>query len=286
MGKSPLFICWNGRFIKQDEMRFGAENRAFKYGDGFFETMHYAFGEVQLFDLHLKRMKKAMQLLKIESDILTNTLLLHKEIVHLNNANHFFKGARIRITIYRSGGGLYAPESSKAEYLIESTPLKNDDYPLNTKGLSVAVYSAMKKPTDAFNFYKSMNSRVSILASIYKKEVESDDCFLVNNDLDIIESISSNTFFIRDKTIYTAGNDSGCIHGVMREKLLQEVQKLGLNLVMDSHIKAHHLLQFDEMFLTNAIKGIQWIGAYKTKRYDNKICKEIHKALVQSIFNP
>ena len=35
------------------------------------------------------------------------------------------------------------------------------------------------------------------------------------------------------------------------------------------------LLQADEMFLTNAIRGIQWVGSYRQKRYFNKATKEI-----------
>ena len=277
------FVCLNGRFLKEEELSFGANNRAFRYGDGFFETMHYAFGEVQLFELHIKRMAKAMQLLKLESSILLNAKLLHKEIVHLINANHFFKGARIRISIYRSGDGLYLPESNKANYLIENWALTDDKYPLNSKGLKIGSYSIFKKPSDSTYFYKSLNTRISVLASIYKKEQSLDDCFLFNNHNDVIESISSNAFFIKGKTLYTSGKESGCVHGIMRAKILKVVSKTDMKIVEDAHIKQEHISQFDEIFLCNAIQGIQWIGAYKTKRFDNKVSKQIHKILVSEI---
>ena len=279
------FVCLNGRFIKEEELSFDANNRAFRYGDGFFETMHYAKGQVQLFNLHLNRIEKTMQLLKLESNILLNTRLLHKEIVHLINANHFFKGARIRISIFRDGDGLYLPNSNKANYLIETWALNAENYPINNKGLHLETYNELTKVKSKNYFYKSLNTRVSILASLYKKELEADDCFLLNSENEIIESISSNVFFIKKNILYTPSKSSGCVHGVMREKILQTLSKTNLKIDENTSIKEENIMQFDEIFLSNATQGIQWIGAYKTKRYDNKITKQIQKILIADIFS-
>ncbi len=277
------FVCLNGRFLKEEELLFDANNRAFRYGDGFFETMHYAFGEIQLFEQHLDRIKKTMSLLKLESNILLHAQLLHKEIVHLINANHYFKGARVRFSIFRNGAGLYEPETNSASYLIESWALEDDKYPLNRKGLKIGIYSSLKKPKGASFFYKSLNTRVSILASIYKQKYQFDDCLLMNSDDNLIESISSNAFFIKDETVYTSSDNSGCIHGIMRQKLLSILPKADLKVIISEQITPKDIPEFDEIFLTNAIHGIQWVGAYKARRYDNKITKKIHNILTETI---
>ena len=279
------FLCLNGRFLKEEDLFLDASNRAFRYGDGFFETMHYANGKVQLFDLHQKRMQKAMKLLQLESPILLHQQLLHKEIVHLINANHFFKGARIRISIFRDGKGLYLPESNNSNYLIESWALKEEDYPLNTTGLSIDIYPHLKKASGDTLFYKSLDSRISILASLYKKEFNIDDCFILNNKGEIIESISSNVFFIRQNTIYTPSKTSGCIHGIMREQILKTLSKNNFKIDDKASIKPQQITEFDEIFISNAIRGIQWIGAYKEKRFDHKIAQKIQKLVVNQIFD-
>jgi len=278
------FICLNGHFLKEEDLSFTASNRAFRYGDGFFETMHYANGEIQLFDLHQARLKKAMNLLKLESSVLQLPHIIHKEIVRLNNANHFFKGARVRISIFRSEGGLYLPLSNKANYLIESWPLENDRYLINSNGFKLGAYKQISKPSGQTFFYKSLNSQVSILASLYAQENNLDNCFIINDKREIIESINSNVFFIQNKTIYTPNNDSGCIYGIMREKILTVISQLGFTINNHTPVKEEDISQFDEIFLSNAIQGIQWVGAYKTKRFDSKITKQIQKALIQEIF--
>jgi len=279
------FVCLNGRFLKEEEVTFNLKNRAFRYGDGFFETMHYANGEVQLFSLHQKRMKRTMDLLKLESNILLNPLLIHKEIIHLINANHYFKGARIRITIYRDGYGLYTPETNQTNYLIETWALDQANYPINKQGLTINVYSEIKKASNNNTFYKSLDSRVSVLASLNKKEHNLDENLICNTENEIIESISSNVFFVKNNSIYTSSQISGCVNGIMREKLIEIIPHLGFELIEDAHIKIEHISQFDEIFLSNAIQGIQWVGAYNTKRFDNKTAKLIHKKLITSIFN-
>ncbi len=290
MPQGSRFVCFNGHFFKEDSFRIEAQNRAFKYADGFFafkyadgffETMHYAFGEVQLYQEHLKRMALALDTLKIESVILRSPDILHSEIEHLNNANHYFKGARVRISVFRSGGGLYTPESNEASYLIESSPLNGDNYPLNKEGIHMGVYSEIPKPKSIFNRFKMMASPVPILASIDKGG--NHDVFLVNEDNAIVESTHSNAFFIKDEVIYTPSLGSGCLHGIMREQVFKLCDKYSLQIEETDTIQEKDLPFFDEIFLTNAIRGVQWVGAYKNKRFDNKRSKEIAQLLVKQI---
>jgi hypothetical protein len=39
------------------------------------------------------------------------------------------------------------------------------------------------------------------------------------------------------------------------------------------------MLIADEVFLTNAIQGLQWVGSYRTKRYFNASIQELVRAL-------
>ncbi|MEO0639951.1 MAG: aminotransferase class IV, partial [Bacteroidota bacterium] len=57
------------------------------------------------------------------------------------------------------------------------------------------------------------------------------------------------------KKLYTPPLSSGCLAGVMREKILELAQSLKID-VDERPIRWKVLLQADEIFLTNAIKGI------------------------------
>jgi branched-chain amino acid aminotransferase len=59
-----------------------------------------------------------------------------------------------------------------------------------------------------------------------------------------------------------------------------------INLAIKNNIKVYecsilpqNLLAADEVFLTNAIRGITWIGGYRTKRYFNTVSRKIQSFL-------
>ena len=75
--------------------------------------------------------------------------------------------------------------------------------------------------------------------------------------------------------------EDGCIAGTMRMNVI--------NLALENKIKVyectlnpHNLLSADEVFLTNAIRGIEWVVAYKTKRYFNEMSKKLLTILNES----
>ena len=102
---------------------------------------------------------------------------------------------------------------------------------------------------------------------------------MVLNDNDrIVEAISSNIFLYKNNNLYTPSLDEGCIDGVMRRQILKIAKELKIN-VFEGMVNGNMLLQADELFLTNAIKGIEWVVAYRGKRYFNKATKEIVEQL-------
>jgi branched-chain amino acid aminotransferase len=44
-------------------------------------------------------------------------------------------------------------------------------------------------------------------------------------------------------------------------------------------LNPQNLLAADEIFLTNAVKGIEWVVAYRTKRYYNDMSKKMIQLL-------
>jgi branched-chain amino acid aminotransferase len=78
---------------------------------------------------------------------------------------------------------------------------------------------------------------------------------------------------VKGRNIYTPSLDDGCLDGVMRSKIIGIALNLNYIVFEDAHINETNLLDADELFLTNAINGIKWVGAYKTKRFYNDSAK-------------
>jgi branched-chain amino acid aminotransferase len=118
------------------------------------------------------------------------------------------------------------------------------------------------------------------MAGIAKQSMKLDDCFIVNENGTICESINSNIFIVKNGTLYTAPLSEGCVAGVMRKQVMHLATENKI-LTFESAITAYTLMNGDEVFLTNAIQGIQWVGQYKDKFYTNKMAQFFMEKLNQ-----
>ncbi|TLX76098.1 aminotransferase IV [Labilibacter sediminis] len=273
-------VIYNGHLYPVSKVPISYDNRAFKYGDSIFETVRcYAHYPLH-FALHYKRMIKAMLRLHMDIASLPREEMLLDLVVKLLQNKKAFSASRVRIELFRSGGGLYTPQQNKINFLIESSEIPNAKYELNDKGLFVDVYGEMMKEYNPVSFFKNGNSLHYILAAIHKQNKDLNDCFLVNQQGKIIEAISSNLFWVKKKVIYTPSVYSGCVAGIMRQVIIDLIkQNNELNLVELQGASNDELLNADEIFLTNAIQGIQWVVGYREKRYFNHTAKKIIQSL-------
>jgi branched-subunit amino acid aminotransferase/4-amino-4-deoxychorismate lyase len=278
-----MYICQNGEFYKDEEKILTLKNRAFTYGDALFETIHCMGTLPQFIDLHWARLVQGMNLLKmIPGEVISKDILV-KHIEKLLNKNRIFKGARIRLEVYRNEGGLYAPSDDSVSWTMESSALEHEKYELNNKGLTADIFGEVLKPVNLLSNLKTANALIYVLAGIFRRENALDDCFILNQYGRLTETGHSNIFILLDDKLISPPLSEGCIAGTMRYTVLELAREAGYTVEERGLLEAN-LLDAEEIFITNAIQGIQWIGAYKDRRYFNFAARKLISALNQKAF--
>ncbi|MGQ1908517.1 aminotransferase class IV [Marinifilum sp. RC60d5] len=277
------YISLNGELFLKDEAIFGASNRAFRYGDSLFETIHANGTEIQFLKDHLNRLSKGIKTLGM---IIPNNFneKIRKDITYLINKNKAFSGTRIRLSVFRNDGGLYTPANNNISYLIETSPLKSDKYQLNKKGLKIGIYTDIKKSSSLLSQFKTGNSLLFIMAANHKLKMNLDDCLLINERGNIVESTSSNVFIVKNNVLMTPGIDCGAVAGIMREQLIKAALNLNLTIYEDCDLSIKDIYEADEIFLSNAITGIKWVVAFEDRRFFNKTAKILIEELNKNTF--
>jgi branched-subunit amino acid aminotransferase/4-amino-4-deoxychorismate lyase len=260
------------------------DNRSFRYGDGLFETMRIASGKVHLLHEHLQRLSHGAKILKMKLPADLNVDFMERSIMELAKKNGITTDGRVRLSVFRKSGGHYTPEDNQVLFAIEAYPVEEKNYILNSKGLIVDLYTEYRKTPNALASIKSSNSLIFVLAGLYKNEHKLDECILSNDKGQIIEAISSNLFAVKNGVLYTPPVTDGCIHGVMRNKIIQIAQANRIA-VYEISVMQNVLLGADELFLTNAVHGIRWVVAYKQKRYFNTTSKKLVEKLNEALVN-
>lgn len=275
---SKQFINFNGDIVPAEQQILTISNRGFKFGDGLFESMRLMKGQVKFVELHCERITKGLKLLKIDSWSQIDSWFIREKVEELTRRNKTGPDGRIRLTVYRDGDGLYSPSSNKMGYALEVTKLAESSYAINEKGLIIDVYDEITKPVNILSNLKTCNSLLYVLAGIFKNQNSLDEVLVLNNNGFLCESMSSNVFVVYDKILYTPALGEGCIAGVMRQVVIKLAKENGVQLV-EAQISPDILNEADEVFLTNAARGIQWVMGYNNKRYFNEMSRFLNEKL-------
>lgn len=273
------WLNFNGNMIEEKTPIVRADNRAFRYGDGLFETMKVVMGAIQLKELHFERFFRGMEKLQIRVQGMISAELLEEQIIKTIKRNHIAGPARVRLTMYRGDGGLYELNGNGAGYIIQVWPLTSSSLSLNENGLVVGVYEDARKSVDAFSNIKSNNYLVYVMGALYAKQHKFNDCIVLNTNNRVCDATIANIFWIHDGQIYTPPLTEGCVAGVMRANLIARLPELGWT-VMEKEAVLEELLQADELFLTNAVNGIRWVKQLKDKEYKKEIISKIYHSMI------
>ena len=275
-------IIFNGKILNQQDIQFNTIKRAINFGDGFFETIRIANGDVLFIESHLKRIFKALKILKISNSENFNSEIIKAKIKELLLHNKIDSGGRVKIYFFRSGLGTYLPVTNEISFIIECFHLENNLYQLNKKGFLVDIFYDYQKQINNLSAFKTSNSLLYVLASIYANDNDLNDTLILNEKKYIIESSNSNIFLFLKDSIITPALNSGCIAGIMREEIIKIINFLDIKII-ERDISLEDLMNSKEIFLTNVISGINWVGGYKKTRYYNTLSKKIIKELNNKI---
>lgn len=265
------YISLNGKIQPGDEPALLVSNRGYRYGDGLFETIKVINEKILLEQYHFERLFSGLLLLQFEVPKLFTAKKLAGEMLDLCKKNECEQRARVRLSVFRGNGGLY-DEDRVLQYVIECWPLDESVNKLNENGLVIDVYPSARKSCDVFSNLKSSNFLPYTMAAIYAKENKLNDCLLQNESGNIADASTANLFIIKDGIITTPALSEGCVNGVMRRHLLERVKAEDPAFkVEESIITIDNLLHAEEVFLTNAIKGIRWVKHFRNTTYGNTI---------------
>ena len=275
------FINFNGKLLDQDSPIIRANNRGLRYGDGLFETLKMERGKIRHWDLHMTRLFSGLAALKFVCPKLFTPEFLWTELSRTAEKNKVSKRGRIRLTLIRGNGGLFDPENLQPNYIIEATELPEQYFRFNENGLVIDVFPDARKSCDAYSSLKHNNYLPYVMAALYAKEHQLNDCLLLNQYNRICDSTIANLFWVKDSQVYTNPISEGPVAGTMRQFLLNRLAEEG-NPVIEAITSPDELLSADELFLTNAAYGIRWVGRFRDKIYSNQTSSKIYSQYVQT----
>lgn len=260
------------------EAVIAADNGAFRYGLGLFETMLVINGQIRLGSHHWQRLFAGLKQLSFDVPVLFSAAMLEAEVLRTVKRNHLSAYCRVRLQVFIGGGGIFGEGSQKPQYVIECYQLPEDNGLLNVNGLVVGLSVGLAKSTDSLSNLKSANGLVYATAARQAKHNKWNDALIYNTNGHVIESAIANLFWVKDGLVSTPPLSDGCIAGVMRKHILEQWPD-----IKEQSLTYDELMQADEVMLTNAVKGVRWVSNIEDKRYGYEAIKRIFATLFNHI---
>ncbi len=267
-------LNYNGNLIEPSELDLTHENRAFKYGDGIFETIKVQNGKIVFFEDHYFRLMASMRMLRMKIPMKFTFEFLEEEI---KKTIKEVEGTifRVRLNIFRKDGGLYNPKTNEIDYLIDVKEIKV----LVKEEYKIDLYKDFYNYSGLLSTVKTTNRMLNTVASIFADENDLDNCILLNERKGVAEVTNGNIFVIKDNIIKTPALSEGCIKGVTRKKVIEILEKHPDYTIEETSISPFEIQKADEVFITNAIVGIQPVTNYRKKEFKLDIVSKISKSL-------
>jgi len=272
-------LIFNGKLVDEGKVHISPDNRSFRYGDGFFETIKVVAGNIQLAAWHFERLFTSMDVLQFQFPARFDVAHLTEQILSVVKANGHASFARVRLTVFRGDGGLFDEESLVTNYIIQSWPLNVTAF--NENGLVLDIFKQARKACDHFSHIKSNNYLSYAMAALWAKQEKLNDAIVLNMYDRIADTSIANIWIVKDGVIKTPALAEGCVNGIMRRYILSSCRKDGLP-VEESAITIDELLQASEVFVTNAIQGIRWVKQVNSSEYPFNMSKRLFNNYLQS----
>jgi len=247
----------NSEFINEQDLIIKSSNRAFNYGDGFFETIKIINSKPFNFPAHYARFSLACEVLKLKHKETLISLL--SVINNLINQNKLINGS-VKIHVSRREGGKYQPKYNGCEVMINTCSGLGFEQNIP---VTLCVFSDEVKTIGRLSNIKSVNAGVSVLGAIHAKELGFENAILRNTNGNYIEATNSSLFIIKGNVIYTPPLSDGCIDGTMRAWLLKNYK------IIEKSLSLADINQSDEVFISNALTGITAVKAVEESVFAN-----------------
>ncbi|WP_028887628.1 aminotransferase class IV [Tenacibaculum ovolyticum] len=268
-------INFNGKIISEKELQLSNENRAFKYGDAIFETIRVFNSKVVFIEDHYFRLMASMRMLRMKIPMKFTLEFLQEEILKIVRELPKSQNYRVRLTVYRKDGGLYKPTTNEIDYLIEA----NEFSEVEKKSYTIDLFKDFYNYSGLLSTIKTTNRMINTLSAVFADENDLDNCVLLNERKGVVEATNGNIFVVKGTVVKTPALTEGCIKGIIRKKVIEILEKNPNYSIEETAISPFELQKADEVFITNAIVGIQSVSNYRKKVFTSEVTNKIKSSL-------
>ena len=255
-------------------------------GWGVFSTLRVLDGVMFAWERHWRRMQHDAQLMRVP--IPADSRLLEAKLQQLITANQAWN-ATLRVVVVRNRGGLYEGPGLTRDFDVIAFTVDPVRWP-DTMKLGLIPHGRHAASEFAGTKYTSWAENLTRYERAHERGL--DEVLLLNERGEVAECTSANIFVVEagGGCVWTPPLASGCLAGVTRAVLLEEVQVAGVT-VGEKTLLPGDLTGASEIFVTSTTRDLLPVASIEGLpiRGGRSVCGQLREAFsqrVKSYVNP
>ena len=253
-GTEPI-VWHDGRLLPASEARVSVYDRAFRNGEGVFETLRFDAGHAFRLDAHLDRALAGATEIGLALD--RQSLRRAVTEVVAANSGHLAAGS-VRLTV---SAGELDPDTPipgrPAQGQAGRPTIVATAHPLRTDPAATPppVSAATVRMPRALPQVKAVSYLPVLMARRAARERGADEALLIDEHDRVLEAATANVAALRNRTLVTPPTDAGLLAGIARQVLLEVAPAAGWE-VVERPLPLPELLAADEAVLTSSSRQV------------------------------
>lgn len=246
-----MYCSLNGALAPLATATIPVSDRGFLYGETLFETMRAVSLAIPLWDAHMARLRASADRLGFLVPYANEELLA--QCLRVVEANAL-PAAVVRLTLTR--GAAAAPPA-----LLVTAQAPSPEFARKaTDGYRIAS-SAWERPSHrAWPLYAKTGNYLNSVLALRGVGDQCDEAIQFDDEGFLTEGSFSNIFIVREQALWTPALPR-CLPGVGRALVIACAREAGLD-VLEKDIPRAGLERADELFLSNAVRGIMPVRVF------------------------
>ena len=247
-------------------------------GWGVFSTIRVYDGVMFQWERHWQRMKRDAERMRVPFP--SEARWIEEGLYRLIEKNEALN-ATLRVVVVRNQGGLWEGAGQTREFDVLGLTANVNPWPAAVK-LGTTANGRHAASEFAGTKYLSWAENLTRYERAHAEGL--DEVILLNERGEVAECTSANIFVVQEDKVWTPPLSAGCLPGVTRALLLEEVHVAGIK-VDEKIVRPDELDAASEVFITSTTREllpVSHINGHRSKGGRN-VCDRLQRAFTENV---
>jgi len=269
-------INYDGELLSDTSNFFNATNRGFSHGDALVETLRIAPRKIYFWEDHYLRLMASMRILRMEIPMNFTMEYLEDQLLKtVKESGLEDTPVIVRLYVFRKTAEEGSNRKNEISFLISPEENTTPFYITQNYSYGIDLYKDHYVQAGMISNLSTVTSILKTIGSVYASENGYEDCILLNDGKNVVQTLKGNIFLVNQAQIKTPPLSDGCENGILRKKMIELLSKLPEYTLEETSISPFELQKADELFITDIKDGIQSVTHYRKAIFKTEVAKEL-----------